>query len=175
VISKRPVRHGFCQGHCGRQTDRSDGFRMKDALDSRLADWQRMTTRLEQLRARGDLGEAEFEMIAALKYSSNLLLREQVLLHARHVAAPSEELIGVLLDVVCNRRLFVDERTLAAQALMDLAPRFQARAPGRLRESEMITKLAMTLDLPEAQVFRQAVTRVIDKIRADETGNPAEG
>lgn len=146
---------------------------MKETLAGRLADWQRMTMRLEQLKARDSLNEAEFEMIAALKYSSNLLLREQVLLHARHVAVPSNDLVSALLDVVCNRRLFVDERTLAAQALVDLTPRLDAF--GQLRRSEMTRKLRETLELPEAQVFRQAVTRVLNSLQAAEMENGPEG
>jgi hypothetical protein len=148
---------------------------MKATIDRRLADWQRMTVRLEQLKSRGRLEEAECEMVAALKYSSNLLLREQVLLHARHVATPSNDLITALLDVVCNRYLFVDERTLAAQALADLTPRLQGQANGGSGKSEMIPRLMKSLDLPEAQVFRQAVTKVIERIQNHEMGTTSEG
>jgi hypothetical protein len=138
---------------------------MKETIHARLDDWQRMTMRLEQLRSRGRLEEAEHEMVAALEYSSNLLLREQVLLHARHVSTPSSALITALLDVVCNRYLFVDERTLAAQALADLTPRLQGQTNGASGKSEMMARLLKSLDLPEAEVFRQAVRRVIDRIQ----------
>ena len=139
---------------------------MRQSLDARLADWRRMTARMEQLKASGGLGEAEFEMIAVLKFSSNVLLREQVLLQARHILAPSEGLVNALLDVVCNRQLFVDERTLAAQALGFLVPRLDSEVGDEQAKSEMIRRLTQTLDLPEAEVFRQAVTRVIAGIRA---------
>lgn len=111
---------------------------MKETLNGRLADWQWMTMRLEELKTMGRLNEAEFQMIAVLKHSSNVLLREQVLLHVRQITDPTDGLITALLDVVCDRQLFVDERILAAQALRHLAPRLKANAGGQLRKLEMI-------------------------------------
>ncbi len=148
---------------------------MKQTLNGRLDDWQMMTTRLEELKAHGRLDEAESQMIAVLRHGSNLLLREQVLLNARQVAAPSDGLTAALLDVVCDRKLFIDERILAAQALACLVTRLKVNPRGQLRQSEMIRKLARTLDVPEAQVFRQAVAKVIERIQSREPDNNAEG
>lgn len=138
---------------------------LKQGLGTQLRDWRGVSSRFKQLRALGRLDEAEPEIIAVLELDSNLLLREQALVHARHIEAPSDGLLKALLDVVCNRRLFVDERTLAAQALGSLALRFSVGTAAEPRHSEMIRRLNETLDVPEAQVFRQAVTRVLERLR----------
>ncbi len=139
---------------------------MRQTGDAKLADWRFVTARLEQLQASGRVDEADSEMIAVLRFSSNLLLREQVLLRARHVARPSDQLLAALLEVVCNRRLFVDERTLAVQALGHLAPRRNTDGGTDSLRLKMLRQLEEALEPPEAQVFRQAVTRVIDRLRS---------
>jgi hypothetical protein len=138
---------------------------MRQVLETQPSDWRPMAVRLERLKACGTLEEAEVEMIAVLKFSSNLLLREQVLLHARHIAVPSDRLLTALLDVICNRELFVDERTLAAQALSALVARLNSKADDQVRKWEMVRKLSQTLALPEPQVLRQAVEKVIERIQ----------
>jgi hypothetical protein len=137
---------------------------MRQTAEAKLADWRFVTARLEQLQASGRLDEAELEMIGVLRFSSNLLLREQVLLHARHVAHPSDQLLAELLEVVGNRRLFVDERTLAVQALGHLAPRRYSHAGTKSLILRTIRRLEEALEPPEAQVFRQAVSRVINRL-----------
>lgn len=130
-----------------------------------LIQWGQVIERLQQMKGKGELDDAQLGLIRLIRYPDNWRIREQALIAARQIAQPTSALLKAIATVLTDTGTYADARTLAAKALGDLVGRGrQAGPPDRVGPDEILVTLRDQLATPEAPVLHCAVEEAIRKI-----------
>ena len=130
-----------------------------------LIEWGQVIERLQQLKKRGELDDAQTGLIRLICYPDNWRIREQALIAARQVALPTSALLKAIATVLTDVHTHTDARILAAEALGDLAGRGRrAGPPNGFRPGKIFVVLRDQLATPAAPVLHRAVEEAIRKI-----------
>lgn len=128
-----------------------------------LRNWGEVLALLDKLTNEGELDAVQPGLVRLIRFRGNWQLRERALICCRQVKAPSPELTNVLLELTCQRRVYLDARILAVNALADLMARSPVASSTDIER--LVEVLAGLLTEPEAPVFQWAVERAAGKIR----------
>lgn len=124
-----------------------------------LREWGQVLKQIEQLRLAGQLDEHQQGLIRVLRYRCNWQLRQVSLRAAPDLSRPSDELFGLLLEIVSDEDCGLETRLLACDAVRHLLHKQSGREDARALESRAFEHAGRILEVSQPPVLREAVER----------------
>lgn len=133
-----------------------------------LREWSEALVKLEKLRERGLIIEAQNELIRVLQYRKNWKLIETVLEYSEDITTPLPQLVDEIFNIITDYNAQTGTRIIAVHVmgtLLDKNIKEQEGVPSE-RERFYINMMQRLVVTPQPTAIKQAISETLKKIGA---------
>lgn len=144
-----------------------------------LREWSEALVKLEKLKERGLIAEAQDELIRVLQYRKNWKLVETVLEYSADITTPLPQLVDEIFNIIIDYNAQIETRIIAVHVMGSLLVnniKEKDNVPSE-RERFYINMMQRLVATPQPTAIKQAISETLKKIGVmnQETGDFGDG